>query len=103
MHYTYVDGKRVSGHAIKDCKTFLKLQEAVGFKQAEAKSQGYGGATNNTTSANQQPTTGAPQGQYQPDKSNENDGGYIPSKGRIAAMIQPVPKSKKIKKAYLDK
>jgi hypothetical protein len=45
---------------MKDCRTFLKLQEAVGFKQAEAKSQGYGGATNNTPSANQQPTNGAP-------------------------------------------
>jgi hypothetical protein len=32
MHYTYVDGKRVSRHEIKDCRTFLKLQEALGFK-----------------------------------------------------------------------
>jgi hypothetical protein len=52
MHYTYVDGKRMSRNA-KDCRTFLKLQEAVGFKQAKAKSQGYGGTTNNTPSANQ--------------------------------------------------
>jgi hypothetical protein len=72
---------------MKDCRTFLKLQEAVGFKQAEAKNQGYGGAMNNTPSANQQPTSVVPQGQGQPDKSNENDGGYIPSKGHIAAMI----------------
>jgi hypothetical protein len=28
MHYTYVDGKRVSRHAMKDCRTFIKLQEA---------------------------------------------------------------------------
>jgi hypothetical protein len=61
MNYTYVDGKRVSRHAMKDCRTFLKLQEAVGFKQAEAKSQGYGGATKNMPSANEQPTNGAPQ------------------------------------------
>jgi hypothetical protein len=52
MHYTYVDRKRVSRHAMKDCRTFLKLQEAVGFKQAKEKSQGYGGATSNMPSAN---------------------------------------------------
>jgi hypothetical protein len=51
MHYTYVDEKRVSRHGMKDYRTFLKLQEAVGFKQAEAKkNQGYGGGTNSTTS-----------------------------------------------------
>jgi hypothetical protein len=25
IHYAFVDGKRVSRHAMKDCKTFLKL------------------------------------------------------------------------------
>jgi hypothetical protein len=84
---------------MKDCRTFLKLQEAVGFKQAKAKNQGYGGATNNTPLANQQPMAGAPPGQGQPDKSNANDGGYIPSKGHIAIMIQPVPKSNKDQKS----
>jgi hypothetical protein len=58
-HYMYVDGKRVSRHTMKDCRTFLKLQEAVGFKQDEAKNQGYGGVTNNTPSANQQQTSTA--------------------------------------------
>jgi hypothetical protein len=29
IHSALVDGKRVSRHAMKDCKTFLKLQEAV--------------------------------------------------------------------------
>jgi hypothetical protein len=99
MHHTHIDEKRVSRHAMKDCRTFLKLQEAVGFKQAKAKNQGYGGATNNTPSANQQPTARAPPGQGQPDKSNANDGGYIPSKGQIATMIQPVPKSNKDQKS----
>jgi hypothetical protein len=99
MHYTYVDGKRVSRHAMKDCRTFIKLQEAVGFKQAEAKSQGYRGAMNSTPSANQQPTNGAPQGQGQPSRSNENNGGYIPSKGHIVEMKQPVPKSSKDEKS----
>jgi hypothetical protein len=41
-------------HAMKDCKTFLKLQEVAGNKQAEARRQGYEGNTNNTPSANQQ-------------------------------------------------
>jgi hypothetical protein len=35
MHYAYVDGKRVSNHLIRDYKTFLKLQEAIGLKQAD--------------------------------------------------------------------
>jgi hypothetical protein len=55
--------KRVSRHAMKDCRTFLRLQEAAGFKQAKAKSQGYGGAMNNAAPANQQITIEAPQGQ----------------------------------------
>jgi hypothetical protein len=32
-------------------------------------------------------------------KHKDNDGGYIPSKGHIAAMIQPVPKSNKDQKS----
>jgi hypothetical protein len=71
MHYTYGDGKRVSRHAMKDCRTFLKLQEAVGFKQAEAKSQGYRGDTNNTPPSNQQQTNGATQGHGQSSKTME--------------------------------
>jgi hypothetical protein len=37
IHSAFVDGKRVSRHAMKDWKTFLKLQEAAGNKQAEAR------------------------------------------------------------------
>jgi hypothetical protein len=36
MHYTYVDGKRVSNHLMRDCRTLLRLQEAIGLKQANA-------------------------------------------------------------------
>jgi hypothetical protein len=43
MHYTYVDGKRVLNHMLKDCRTFIKLEEAAGSKQAEARNQGYAG------------------------------------------------------------
>jgi hypothetical protein len=48
IHSAFVDRKRVSRHAMKDCTTFLKLQEAALNKQAKAKRQGYEG---NTSSA----------------------------------------------------
>jgi hypothetical protein len=35
IHYTYLDGKRVSNHLMRDCRTFMKLQEAIEFSQAE--------------------------------------------------------------------
>jgi hypothetical protein len=47
IHSTFVDGKRVSRHAMKDCTMFLKLQEAALNKQAEAKRQGYEGNIGN--------------------------------------------------------
>jgi hypothetical protein len=92
-------GKRVSRHAMKDCKTFLKFQEVAENKQAEARRQGYDGNTNNAPLANQQATNRATQGQSQPNQGNDNDGGYIPSKGHITAMIQPVPKLHKEEKS----
>jgi hypothetical protein len=84
---------------MKDCKTFLKLQEAAGNKQAEARRQVYEGNTNNTPSSNQQANNGAAQGQNQPNQGNDNEGGYIPSKGHITAMIQPASKSNKEEKS----
>jgi hypothetical protein len=98
IHYAFIDGKRVSRHAMKDCKTFLKLQDVARNKQAEARRQGYEGNTNNTTLANQQANNRATQGQSQPNQGNDNDGGYIPSKGHITAMMQPVPRSHKEEK-----
>jgi hypothetical protein len=65
MNYAYVDGKRVSRHTIKDCRTFIKLQEAVGYKQAKASMQGYNGNICSAPPANQQTTNGAAQGQGQ--------------------------------------
>jgi hypothetical protein len=97
IHSAFVDGKRVSRHTMKDCTTFLKLQEASLNKQAEAKRQGYEGNTSNAP-ANQQGNNGVPQGQDQPNQGHDNDGGYVPSKGHITAMIQPVPKSNKEEK-----
>jgi hypothetical protein len=52
IHYAFIDGKRVSRHAMKDCKMFLKLQEVAGNKQAEARRQGYEGNTNNAPPSN---------------------------------------------------
>jgi hypothetical protein len=95
IHFAFVDGKRVSRHAMKDCKTFLKLQEAAGNKQAEARRQVYEGNTNNAPSSSQQANNGAAQGQNQPNQGNDNDRGYIPSKGHIVAMMQPAPKLNK--------
>jgi hypothetical protein len=83
---------------MKDCTPFLKLQEATLNKQAEAKWQGYKGNTNNAP-ASQQGNNGVPQGQDQPNQGHDDDRGYIPSKGHITAMIQPVPKSNKEEKS----
>jgi hypothetical protein len=46
IHYTYLDGKRVSNHQMKDCRTFLRLQSAMdsnqGIRQVKkSMSQGY--------------------------------------------------------------
>jgi hypothetical protein len=84
---------------MKDCTTFLKLQDAAMSKQAKAKRQGYGGNTNNAPTKSQQANNGASQGQDQPSQGHDNDGGYVPSKGHITAMIQPVPKSNKEEKS----
>jgi hypothetical protein len=82
---------------MKDCTTFLKLQEAALNKQTEARQQGYEGS--NKPPTNQQGNNGAPQGQDQPNQGHDDDEGYISSKGHITAMIQPVPKSNKEEKS----
>jgi hypothetical protein len=83
---------------MKDCTMFLKLQEAALNKQAEAKRQGYEGNTSNAP-ANQQGNNGVPQNQDQPNQGRDDNGGYVPSKGHIVVMIQPVPKSNKEEKS----
>jgi hypothetical protein len=77
IHYAYLDGKRVSNHQMKDCRTFLRLQGAMGSSQEgrqgeKRRSQGY-----------------------QTQKLSR----YLESKVYISAMIQPVPKSKKERKS----
>jgi hypothetical protein len=98
IHSAFVDGKRVSRHAMKDCITFLKLQEAALNKRAEAKRQGYKGNTSNAP-ANQKGNNGVPQNQDQLNQGRDDDGGYVPSKGHITSMIQPMPKSNKEEKS----
>jgi hypothetical protein len=51
---------------MKDYRTFIKLQEAVGYKQAKVRRQGYDENTSNAPPANQQTTNGDAQGQDQP-------------------------------------
>jgi hypothetical protein len=89
MHYAYVNGKRVSNHLMRDCGTFLKLQEVVGFKEAGVQgSIAYG-----VPSPPSLPSYGDATTQGQPNSGSQSNGGYIQSKGHIAAMIHPVPKS----------
>jgi hypothetical protein len=33
IHYAYLDGKRVSNHQMKDCRTFLRLQNVMDSNQ----------------------------------------------------------------------
>jgi hypothetical protein len=73
IHYAYLDGKRVSNHSMKYCRTFLRLQSALDPNQGarqEGKSKGQG---------------------YQ----IQHLAKHLESKVYISAMIQPVPKSKK--------
>jgi hypothetical protein len=73
IHYMYLDGKRVSNHQMKDCRTFLRLQSAMGSSQG-----GWQGEKRTS------------QG-YQVQRLAR----HLESKVYISAMIQPVPKSKK--------
>jgi hypothetical protein len=73
IHYAYLDVKRVSNHQMKDCRTFLRLQDAL-----ESNQGAHRGGTNTS------------QG-YQMQRLAR----HLESKVYISAIIQPVPKSKK--------
>jgi hypothetical protein len=77
IHYAYLDGKRVSNHQMKDCRTFLRQQSAMGPGQGGRKGEKY-----------------ASQG-YQVQRLAR----HLELKVYISAMIQPVPKSKKERKS----
>jgi hypothetical protein len=74
---TYLDGKRVSNHLMKDYRTFLRLQNTL-----ESNQGAHRGGTNTS------------QG-YQMQRFAR----HLESKVYISAMIQPVPKSKKEQKS----
>jgi hypothetical protein len=76
IHYAYIDGKRVSNHQMKNCRTFLRLQSTMSSSQRGWQGEKY---TN--------------QG-YQVQRLAR----HLESKEYMSAMIQPVPKSKKERK-----
>jgi hypothetical protein len=81
IHYAYLDGKRVSNHLMRDCRMFVKLQEAMELSRgAKLGSTAY---DETTTDQGYQIQSGT---------------SYPQSKVYISAMIQPVPKSKKEQK-----
>jgi hypothetical protein len=70
IHYAYLDGKRVSNHLMRDCRIFVKLQEAMVLNQgAKPGSTAYDKRTIN---------------QGYPTRSGQ---GYPQSKVYISAMI----------------
>jgi hypothetical protein len=77
IHYAYLDGKRVSNHQMKDCRTFPRLQSAMDSNQ---------GARQGRKSMSQG---------YQVQRLAK----YLESKVYISAMIQQLPKSKKEQKS----
>jgi hypothetical protein len=91
MHYACIDGKRVSYHLMRDCRTFLRLQEAIGLNQDVVQ----GSIAYDAPPPPPLPNPGetATQGQF--NTGSQSNEGYTQPKNHIAAMIQPVPKSKK--------
>jgi hypothetical protein len=82
IHYVYLDGKRVSNHLMRDCRTFLRLQDAMELSRGAQR----GNTTQDSATTYQE---------YQV----QSDTGHTQSKVYISAMIQPVPKSKKEQKS----
>jgi hypothetical protein len=77
IHYTYLDGNRVSNHQMKDCRTFLRLQGALELDQGT-----HQGGRNTSQGYQVQRNARHPE-----------------PKVYISAMIQLVPKSKKEQKS----
>jgi hypothetical protein len=81
IHYADLDGKRVSNHQMKDCRTFLKLQSALDPNQ---------GACQGGKSTSQG---------YQIQRLEK----HLESKVYISAMIQPCQNPRKNRRAYPNK
>jgi hypothetical protein len=73
----------------------LKLLEAIRFKQVGTQ----GSIAYDVPPPPLLPSHGDATTQGQPNLGSQSSGGYIQSKGNIAEMIQPVPKSKKEQKS----
>jgi hypothetical protein len=75
IHYAYLDGIRVSNHLMRDCRTFVKLQEATELNQgAKPGSIAYDKRTVN---------------QEYPIQSSQS---HPQSRVYVSAMIQPILK-----------
>jgi hypothetical protein len=75
IHYAYLDGKRVSNHLMRDCRTFIKLQEAMELNQrAKSGSPAYD---------KRAASLGYP---------IQSGQSYPKSRVYVSTMIQPVPK-----------
>jgi hypothetical protein len=81
IHYAYLEGKRVSNHLMRDCRTFLRLQDTMELSRGAQR----GNTTHGSVTINQGCQV-------------QSDACHIQSKVYISAMIQPVQKSKKEQK-----
>jgi hypothetical protein len=79
IHYAYLDGKRVFNHLMSDCRTFVKLQEAMELSKA----------------ANVVPPPSYNKGAVNQGYPIHSGQSNPHSKVYISKMIQPVLKSKK--------
>jgi hypothetical protein len=82
IHYAYLDDKRVSNHLMRDCRMFLKLQEAMELSQGAKLGCTIYDRTITDQGYQMQSRTGYPQ-----------------SKVYISTMIQHVPNYKKEQKS----
>jgi hypothetical protein len=89
-HYTYLDVKRVSNHPMRDCRTFMKVQEAIEFTKAEKPG---------STAYSAPPPPRYNKGRTNQGYPRQRNQGYTQSKVHITVMIQPVLKSKKEQKS----
>jgi hypothetical protein len=75
---------------MRDCRTFMKLQEAMEFRQAKKPG---------STTYDAPPPPPYNKGIVNQGYPRQSNQGYPQSKIHITAMVQPVPKSKKEQKS----
>lgn len=92
MHYTYdTQGKRVSNHTMRECRTFQNLQRVMNTSQQQAVQQGYAAGPRSEVHAPLPPppalTNGSQSNQLRIEQPSNQNGEYIQSKGGVI-MIQ---------------